>query len=301
MKNVIACLMAFVFSCVTSFAQDTKTDLYADNIIIVFDASASMGDSIGTGDRSIKIAVAKSSLRQVVAKLRDNTNIGLFVFGNVSNTNPVPIAPKNVKNLNYAIDNIKDGGGTPLGEFIEKAANQLLQQRQKNLGYGRYKILVVTDGEATDRNKMASVAPEVLKRNLSLDVIGVGMTSEHQLAKMSTSYRAANDTDALNKALQDIVAETPAKVKDVSGSDNDFDLIKGLSDEQAKTIILTLGNTENQPLFEKPKAFEIEAPQSTENVTSQNSAATAFPVFTLVTTLLAIIVFVFIIYSMCRI
>jgi len=261
MKNIIALFVTLLCSCINSFAQESKTDLYADNIVIVFDASGSMADPISSNDRSVKLNVAKYSLKQVVSGMKDNTNIGLFVFGNVTNNNPVPIGPKNLSNLVYAIEGIQPGGGTPLGEFIEKAANQLLQQRQKNLGYGRYKILVVTDGEATDVGKMQEVAPEVLKRNLSLDVIGVGMTKEHQLAKMSTSYRAANDAESLNKALQEIVAETPAMTQSNAGND-DFETIKWLSNEQANAVILTLGNNENQPLFQKAT--------SNENVSATN-------------------------------
>lgn len=268
MKKIIASFIVALFS-IPCFAQEKTTDIYANNIVVVFDASGSMGDPIGNRDSTIKIIAAKKALKQVLSKTDNNTNIGLFVFGDVSNNNPVPLGPRNIALLNKSIDSIQTGGSTPLGEYLEKAANQLLQQRQKNMGYGRYKILVVTDGEATDGSKMRQVAPEIMKRNLNLDVIGVGMNGEHELAKMSSSYRAANDTVSLNKALADIVAETPAKNTD---SSNDFALIQGLTEEQAKVIVLVLGNNENQPLFQKPKSLTQAADES-KTKTSQ------FPTF----------------------
>lgn len=260
MKNFILALLSVLLLVTTGFAQE-RTNVYSHNIVIVFDASGSMEENISTGNGRIqKIAAAKNAVRKVVAALPPDTNIGLFVFGRVRDSNPVPIGPKNDALISDAIAGIEASGGTPLGEYIQKAADQLLAQRQKNLGYGWYQLIVVTDGEANDKSLMDKVATEVLRRGLAMDVIGVGMTNTHSLAKRSTSYRAANDTAALDKALQEVTAETGSNL---STSNEDFELISWLSEDQARGIISTLGNNENQPLFEKPKVFEAPAQQAT--------------------------------------
>jgi uncharacterized protein YegL len=258
-----------------------------------------MEESISTGNGRIqKIAAAKNAVRKVVAALPPSTNVGLFVFGNVRNSNPVPIGPKNDDLINDAIAGIGASGGTPLGEYIQKAADQLLAQREKNLGYGWYQLIVVTDGEANDKKLMDRVATEVLRRGLAMDVIGVGMTNAHSLAKRSTSYRAANDTTALDKALEEVTAETGSNI---STSNDDFELISWLSEDQAKGIISTLGNNENQPLFEKPKVFEAAVQQPTPPNTeppqaqqpSQQSSKSGVPapiiVFLIIVAVVAII------------
>lgn len=272
MKNFIIAIIVIFCAATKSFSQE-KSDIYARNIIIVFDASGSMDDQINNGKkgRIEKLVAAKSAVRQVVDNLSPSTNVGLFVFGDTNNPNPVPIAIKDSMAINNALSSIRAGGGTPLGEYIQKAANQLLEQRQKNLGYGWYQLVVVTDGEATDREHMEQVATEVLKRGLSLDVIGVGMNSEHSLAKRSTSYRAANDTEALTRALEEVAAEP--SVNDAAAISNDFALLAPINEDQAKAIIYALGNNENQPLFEENKNANNQVITST--IVSQNSSANA--------------------------
>ena len=273
MRNILASLMVMLLSAICQ-AQPTQTNIYADNIMIVFDASGSMGYAMSQSDRRSRLPIAQKALKQVLQKIPDNSNIGLFVFGDIKNDNPVQIGPKDLHTLNSAIDAIRTGGGTPLGAYMQRASNQLLEQRQKNLGYGRYKLLVVTDGEATDGDLMQRVAREVIKRNLSLEVIGVAMSGNHTLSSTCTVYRAANDEESLNRAMAAAVAETKA-VPASGTNESDFDLIQGLSDEQARSIIGSLGNTENQPLFEAPKVVSIEPTPSSIADSSGTSPAAA--------------------------
>jgi len=273
MRNILASLMVMLLSVICQ-AQPIQTNIYADNIMIVFDASGSMGYAMSHTDKRPRLPIAQKALKQVLQKIPDNSNIGLFVFGDIRNDNPVQIGPKDLNTLNSAIDAIRTGGGTPLGSYMQRASNQLLEQRQKNLGYGRYKLLVVTDGEATDGDLMQRVAREVIKRNLSLEVIGVAMSGNHTLSSTCTVYRAANDEESLNRAMA-AVAETKA-VPASDTNESDFDIIQGLSDEQIRGIIGSLGNTENQPLFEAPKIVAADsAPPSSVDSSSVQSSSTA--------------------------
>jgi len=265
MKRIISFLILSLALCVNVFAQD---ETFRKNIMIVFDASGSMGESLSRQDTVVKLVAAKSALKQVLQNTDPNTNVGLFVFGNVRNDYPYPIGPVDRARLYSAIDEINYGGGTPLGEYMQKAANKLLEQRAKQFGYGSYKLLVVTDGEAGDYSLMAQVAPEVLKRGVTLDVIGVGMTQAHQLAKMSSSYRAANDSKALRAAIVAVVAETSSQDGGKANTE-DYDLISGVTDDQAKDILTCItSTTQNQPLFEIAEPPQVQAPASSSSMTA---------------------------------
>lgn len=299
MRNILASLMVMFLSVICQ-AQPTQTNIYADNIMIVFDASGSMGYAMSQTDSRERLPIAQKALKQVLQKIPDNSNIGLFVFGNIKNDNPVQIGPKDLTRLNSAIDAIRTGGNTPLGAYMQRASNQLLEQRQKNLGYGRYKLLVVTDGEATDGDLMQKVAREVIRRNLSLEVIGVAMTGNHTLSNTCTVYRAANDEESLNRAMAAAVAETKA-IPASGTNESDFDIIQGLSDEQSRGIIGSLGNTENQPLFEAPKVVAVDSapsPSVDSNATSAtpSSAASNGPMIIFI--VLGVILFIVIVITL---
>ena len=53
-------------------------------------------------------------------------------------------------------------------------------------------------------------APAVMARGINLDVIGVGMSATHSLAKMAHSYRKANDARSLERAVAEVFAEVSA-------------------------------------------------------------------------------------------
>jgi uncharacterized protein YegL len=286
MKNILTFIFSFFFLCSTAVCQTTS--IYADNIIIVFDASGSMNARYGDNTR---LHAAKAALKQVLLTLKDDSNVGLFVFGDVNNENPVPIGPKNIELLFSSIDSISAGGGTPLGEFIKRATNQILKQREKNYGYGRYKIIVLTDGEASDSTLMDSATKELLKRRLSLDVIGVGMDKQHNLARVS-SYKAANDPLALKQALNEIVAEVPLST---DADENDFKIVSALSDQQAMSIISGLSSNENQPLFEQPTASNVNA-----NNTSVISTSTTDTSTNVIIIIIAIIIMIIILGALFR-
>ena len=64
--------------------------------------------------------------------------------------------------LNGAIDSITSQGGTPLGEYMKQGADALLDARKKQFGYGTYRLLVVTDGEANDAGLVDGYTPDII-------------------------------------------------------------------------------------------------------------------------------------------
>ena len=256
-------------------APALQAQTYHDNVVIVLDASGSMRGAL-TGTGLSKIDGAKAALKEVVQKLPDSTYVGLLVFsaGNLTNDWAFPLGPRDNVQLVRAIDMPEPRQGTPLGRYIKKGADRLLEERAKQFGYGTYRLLVVTDGEAEDAKLVDRYTPEVIARGITMDVIGVGMNRRHTLATKVHSYRAANDPGSLKKALQEVFAEVSSP-----GGDNPmedvFTQIAGLPSEVAAAAIQTLAATGNTPIGEKsvaPNASRTAPRSSAKPVTSGQAA-----------------------------
>ena len=234
----ILLLGLFVFGLQICSADD---DIHKDNIVVILDASGSMQDKF-SGDRTkSKMEAAKVALQEVLSKIPDDTHIGLLVFSgaNIRNEWIYPLGPKDTQKLTAAIHLPQPGGNTPLGKYIRIGANRLLEQREKQYNYGNYRLLVVTDGEASDADKVKHYTPEILNRQIRVDVIGVDMKTDHMLANVVDSYRKADNPGELVAAVSQILAETDDTGTDVGGEDA-FEYIAPLSSEIAADLIQQL-------------------------------------------------------------
>ena len=234
----ILLLGLFVFGLQICSADD---DIHKDNIVVILDASGSMQDKF-SGDRTkSKMEAAKAALQEVLSKIPDDTHIGLLVFSgaNIRNEWIYPLGPKDTQKLTAAIHLPQPGGNTPLGKYIRIGANRLLEQREKQYNYGNYRLLVVTDGEASDADKVKHYTPEILNRQIRVDVIGVDMKTDHMLANVVDSYRKADNPGELVAAVSQILAETDDTGTDVGGEDA-FEYIAPLSSEIAADLIQRL-------------------------------------------------------------
>ncbi|MFA5987284.1 MAG: vWA domain-containing protein [Candidatus Paceibacterota bacterium] len=177
----------------------------ARNFYFVFDDSGSM-----QGD---KVEQAKTAVRQALATVPDDgLNLGLAHFSLGSGHELVPLGPNNRARFLAAIDGIDAGGYTPLTETIAIALERLVEQYKKQCGYGEYRIVVVTDGEATGRSiddtpLLLDEARKVVP-SISLTSIGYQLGSEHALKKYSNRYSEANDGAQLQAALSAELAES---------------------------------------------------------------------------------------------
>ncbi|MDZ4849046.1 MAG: VWA domain-containing protein [Pirellulaceae bacterium] len=229
------------------------------NIVVVLDDSGSMRQQIRMGGTRIsRIQAAKNALSKVIQGLPDDAQLGILLLNNVGNKNPwlVPLGPLSTSDAMPRIQQIRADGGTPLGSQMKVAADALLDLRQKQI-YGEYRLLVITDGEATDAKLLAAYLPDILSRGLSLDVIGVDMADNHSLADRAHSYRRADDVASFEKALEEVFAESNTQT-DERGA-NDFELIADLPDELAEQALVALASPKNskigivkEPIFLNP-------------------------------------------------
>lgn len=229
-------------------------DLSADNVVVVLDASGSMSEKMrGTDVRKMK--AAKAALREAVRQIPDHTRVGVLVFSASGGGEEwvYPLAPLDRAKIYEAVSKPEPGGGTPLGEFIKKAADRLLEQRKKQYGYGSYRLLIVTDGEASDPYLVDAYVPDAVAKGLRIDVIGVDMRAQHTLATKVHSYRRADDPEALRKAVAEVFAEVGgAAGADQTGADA-FAAIAPLPDQTALALLQALSGPSDAPLGEAEK------------------------------------------------
>ncbi|HOB99219.1 MAG TPA: VWA domain-containing protein [Verrucomicrobiota bacterium] len=244
---------------------------YHDSVVIVLDASGSMKDRMPGGEGS-KMAAAKTALKTVLRQIPPTTHIGLLVFSARDVRDPwvYRLGPRNDEELTSAIDRLEPYGNTPLGRHIKQGADRLLEERAAQFGYGTYRLLVVTDGEAQDQNLVDRYAPEVLARGITMDVIGVAMRQDHTLARKAHSYRRANDAASLERAVAEVLAEVSRPRTDTAQADA-FVELASLPPEVAAAALQALSASGNHPIGERPR--QTAPPESTRSADDLQPAA----------------------------
>jgi Mg-chelatase subunit ChlD len=182
------------------------------NFYFVFDGSGSMNDALDKSCRqerqfAHKIDGAKWAVREFLKAVPDDVNIGLYVFDARGQREVVPIGAVKRETFTTAIDQVVAGGGTPLADAIHFATDRLVKQYQKQLGYGEYRLIVVTDGLAEHIPDAATYAAEY---GIAIYAIGLCIGADHPLRQYAVSYRAADNFTDLAKGLEATLAELPA-------------------------------------------------------------------------------------------
>lgn len=259
-----------------------------ENIVVLLDTSGSMEQQMkSVNGKDYKINVARASLTSALAKLPSDTEIGVLTFdGWIYNLSPI-----HQVQLRNAIYNCSVGGGTPLGEYMKKAADALLEHRKK-YHYGKYRLIVVTDGEANDEELVEKYLPDIIYRGIEVNAIGVNMDKTHTLATKVHTYKNANDPNALEKAVLEVFAETK------SNDNADFDYINGLDGSIVVPVLKVLAEPKDYPIGEQPAT---EANEAVESV-STGPSLSPLGIFLTLLAIIGAIVFIafFIIASSCR-
>lgn len=238
-------LLAAVLAPSTVLADATPTSTH-NCVVIVFDDSGSMGEDFGGQPR---MDAAKRGLKVVLQSVSTSTWIGLLALNAGW---AYDLGPLDQERLNAVIYNISTNGGTPLARSIKAGADRLMAEREKQFGYGSYRLLVVTDGaETANTDLIETYPPEVRARGLTLDVIGVGIGQEHALRKNAHSYRSADNPRELEKAIREVLAER-VDTSDQTGGGDGFALIAGLDPGVAQAMITSLGRLPNHPIGTQP-------------------------------------------------
>jgi hypothetical protein len=254
MKKLIYVILTLLF--LRTEVQAQQPEVLTDNVVVVWDGSGSMSEKI---NGVVKMDAAKAALKATLTNLPKTTKVGIVCFNGSRNSWIYKIANVNSKELINAINPVEANGGTPLGAFMKVGADVLLAERAKQFGYGTYRLLIVTDGEAGDADLVDKYAPEIVGRGIIMDVIGVGMKKDHSLKRYAHSYQAANDAQKLNEAVKNVLGE----VSRDSGNEKseDFGIIQGIPDKMAKGIIdsFSKASKANHPIGDKPPVEDSRA------------------------------------------
>jgi hypothetical protein len=193
-------------------AGQTGEASLARNFYVIFDGSGSMAEALNKqckGDKRFgsRLEGAKWAVEQFLPLVPPEVHLGLWIFDADGNRERVELGFGTRADFLSAVKKTRAGGNTPLTESIEQGVNRLVQQRDKQLGYGEFRLVVVTDGQATGRPLPQAVA-YARERHIPIYTIGLCLSAEHELRKYSVSYRAADSIDALKRGLEETLAET---------------------------------------------------------------------------------------------
>lgn len=188
----------------------TPATLMASNYYVVFDASGSMSERQCSGNES-KLDVAKRAFAEFADKVPTDANFGLTVFGSRAIEEIVPLGRLDRATVKAAVAGVYAGGRTPLSESIDRAYQALTQQGRRQLGYGEYHLIVVTDGESTDGNPQAVVDRLLNESPVILHTIGFCLGDTHSLNQPGrVLYRQAGNAAELAEGFVSVLAEAPS-------------------------------------------------------------------------------------------
>jgi uncharacterized protein YegL len=224
--TVPAVLVVVILNCLDAAAQGMQwpppgkpdklaQDLTARNFYVVLDGSGSMSERACMGDGR-KMDQAKAALETFSKAVPRNANLGLLVFDSRGVQEHVPLALDNRPNFLRQVAITAPSGGTPLRDAVALARQRLEDQARRQLGYGEYTLVVVTDGEASGGQDPRPVVNDMLARTpIIIHTIGFCINTRHSLNQPGrTVYKAANDRADLERGLEAALAEAPAFTAD---------------------------------------------------------------------------------------
>lgn len=181
--------------------------LLTRNFYFIVDGSGSMSDDCENDEKfPDKLSGAKWAVEEFIKSVPADVNLGLYIFDTRGEREVLSLGPNNRELFLKAIQEMRANGGTPLPSAIRFGTDRLVRQYQAQLGYGEFRLVVVTDGLADGISEAAQYATE---RRVPIYTIGLCVEGNHPLRHWSVSYKAAESSEDLKKGLEEVVAEPP--------------------------------------------------------------------------------------------
>lgn len=182
----------------------------ADIHLVLFDNSGSMGSRDCSGDLS-KFDLARKALKGFARAVPLEANLGLMVFTSSGAKVAVPFGAgaAHRDGFDRTLDSLKADMGTPLRGALGDAYNVMVEQARRQLGYGTYRLDIVTDGESGDGDP-ADAAKEIAKTPIEVSTVGFCTGKSHSLNVPGyTRYYTAGNPKELVEGLKAMLAEVP--------------------------------------------------------------------------------------------
>jgi len=186
----------------------TSDALLAKNYYVVLDGSGSMDDS-KCANSSRKMEVAKEAIAQFLTQIPSDANVGFYAFDSNGSKERMPLGQHTSSATLQAVKSVYAGGGTPLSSSVAQGVKALTKQAERQLGYGEYNLIVVTDGMASTGYDPRNVVNAMVGSTaITMHTIGFCIDSNHPLNKVGYSYyKSANNPEALKAGLDEVLAE----------------------------------------------------------------------------------------------
>lgn len=191
-----------------SGAALSTSELLAKNYYLILDASGSMA-GVGCSGEEAKLTVAKTALRHFIQEIPTKDHIGLLVFDKLGIREIAPLGTPPATVVDLAM-RVQAGGDTPLLSALERGKTALDAQYQKQLGYGEYSLVVLTDGEANKGQDPRSIV-DLISRSTPfvIHTVGFCVGEKHSLNQRGvTVYSAATNEQELTRGLAQVLAES---------------------------------------------------------------------------------------------
>ena len=192
---------------------DILTDpglLLAKNYYFVLDGSGSMKERKCSGRRS-KLEVAVDALATFAKELSPDANFGFSIFNRGEIHELIPLGSGQRDQVQRLASRFIPDGATPLYSAIKFALDRLTDQGRRQLGYGDYNLVIVTDGLASRGQDPTPIVTYIIEQTpINLHTIGFCISDQHSLNQPNFSnYHSGNDPASLSRGLKAVLAEAP--------------------------------------------------------------------------------------------
>lgn len=184
-------------------------NLLETNWVLIFDDSGSMNES-QCSNNDAKINVAKQAAVTFVGEIPSADNVAVYLLNGTPVSGTFKFDTRQAA-LNQIVNSYGDGG-TPLGFALREGRELLAQQAARQLGYGTYNLVVLTDGAASDADTMVTETIALFENTpIELHVIGFCLPNQHALnIEGLVRYYNASTPELLDEAFGSILAESGA-------------------------------------------------------------------------------------------
>ncbi|MEL6644215.1 MAG: vWA domain-containing protein [Pseudomonadota bacterium] len=167
--------------------------------VIVLDDSGSMGDDIIPAREAVVSALGPMQDDDRVAVVGLNTGL-ILPFSSVADARTA-LPPR--------VATVRSDGGTPLTAAMQASRRALEQEAARTGGFGTYRILVTTDGEASNKDSLQAEIEDIARTTpIQVATIGVGIGGNHILRRPDlASFVAIDNVGELAAALRAAIAE----------------------------------------------------------------------------------------------
>lgn len=183
-----------------------STDPFAQNNMIVLDMSGSMESARCSGTHATRADAAKAALLSWISA-NPGDNVGLVSFSADGTRLDFALGrgEAHARAIVDRIQNLRADRGTPLLSAMGMAAAELDRQAARQGGTGAYRLIVITDGQASDGETPAPLVHQVFDNPanmIEIHTIGFCIDGGHSLKDPArVFYTDANSPEALRAGL----------------------------------------------------------------------------------------------------